>query len=173
MPILEITVNDKPYKLEVDGRQTLVDVIRNDLHLTGTKIGCREGECGSCTVLLDGKAVNSCLIPAMKAHKRSVVTVEGVGTSDSPHPVQAAFAEEGAVQCGYCTPGFVMSAVALLDQKPEPSTEDILEALEGNLCRCTGYKRIVDAILAASRKMASNKENTSQESSKEGVDVFR
>lgn len=163
MPILEMTVNGKPHVLEVDGLRTLVDVIRDDLGLVGTKIGCREGECGSCTVLLNGKAVNSCLIPAMKAHGCSVVTVEGIGTVDSPHPVQTALAELGGVQCGYCTPGFVMSAVALLEHNPEPSKEDILEALEGNLCRCTGYKRILNAIIDASRKMTEKNNGNGRE----------
>jgi aerobic-type carbon monoxide dehydrogenase small subunit (CoxS/CutS family) len=163
MPTLEMTVNGKPYVLEVDGLRTLIDVIRDDLGLIGTKIGCREGECGSCTVLLDGKAVNSCLIPAMKAHGCSIVTVEGIGTVDSPHPVQTAIAEMGGVQCGYCTPGFVMSAVALLEYNPEPSVDDILEALEGNLCRCTGYKRIVNAIIDASRKMRDKNNGNGKE----------
>jgi aerobic carbon-monoxide dehydrogenase small subunit len=123
--------------------------------LLGTKVGCREGECGACTVLLDGKAVNSCLIPAMQAHGRSVLTIEGVGTIDHPHPVQEALVEEGGVQCGFCTPGFVMSAIGLLNEKPNPTEEDVLEAFAGNLCRCTGYQRIVQGILNAIEKIRS------------------
>ncbi len=149
MPILEMTINAREVQLEVDGLTPLVDVIRDELGLIGTKIGCREGECGSCTVLLDGDAVNSCLIPAMKAHRRSVITIEGVGTIQSPHVVQKAIADTGGVQCGYCTPGFVMSAVALLDRNPQPTVDDVRESIAGNLCRCTGYKRIVEGILEA------------------------
>ncbi len=147
MARLEMTVNGKPVSLEVDGLRPLVDVLRDELGLKGTKIGCREGECGACTVLLDGEAVNSCLIPAMKAHGRAVVTIEGVGSAEHPHPVQASIAEVGGVQCGYCTPGFVMSAVALLNQNPHPTVAEVQEAISGNLCRCTGYKRIVQGIV--------------------------
>lgn len=149
MPTLKMTVNSKPVSLQVDGLRSLVDVLREELGLVGTKIGCREGECGACTVLVNGIAVNACLLPAMYAHDRSVVTIEGVGSLDSPHPVQQAIAEVGGVQCGYCTPGFVMSAVALLNSNPNPDTNQVLEAIAGNLCRCTGYKRIVEGILQA------------------------
>lgn len=149
MPILEMTINGREVQLEVGGLGSLVDVIRDELRLTGTKIGCREGECGTCTVLLEGDAVNSCLIPAMKAHRRSVITIEGVGTSRSPHVVQKAIADSGGVQCGYCTPGFVMSAVALLERVPQPTLDEVRESIAGNLCRCTGYKRIVESILEA------------------------
>ncbi len=155
MPTLEMTVNGGPVKLEVDGLRPLLDVLRDDLGLTGTKVGCREGECGACTVLLNGRAVNSCLIPAMKAHGCEVITVEGIGTVEAPHPVQSALAEAGGVQCGYCTPGFVVSAVALLERNPHPSAEDVREAIAGNLCRCTGYLRIVRGILMAAERMAS------------------
>jgi carbon-monoxide dehydrogenase small subunit len=140
MPALEMTVNGKPISLEVDGLRTLVDVLR---------------ECGACTVLLDGEAVNSCLIPAMKAHGHSVVTIEGVGTVDAPHPVQEAIARAGGTQCGYCTPGFVMSAVALLERNPQPTVDEIREAIAGNLCRCTGYRRIVRGIQEAAKRMSS------------------
>jgi carbon-monoxide dehydrogenase small subunit len=153
MPRLQMTVNGQDVTLEVDGLRMLVDVLREDLGLVGTKIGCREGECGACTVLLDGRAVNSCLIPAMKAHGGTILTVEGVGTVDAPHPVQRGIAEAGGTQCGYCTPGFVMSGVALLDRNPHPTTDDVQEAVAGNLCRCTGYKRIVDGILLAADRM--------------------
>ncbi|MCJ7569932.1 MAG: (2Fe-2S)-binding protein [Anaerolineales bacterium] len=150
MPILETTVNGETVALEIDGLRTLVDVIRDDLGLTGTKIGCREGECGACTVLLDGDAVNACLLPAMRAHHRTVETIEGIGGMENPHPVQEALVESGGIQCGYCTPGIVMSGVSLLRKTPHPSEEDVIEAIEGNLCRCTGYVRIVEGILAAS-----------------------
>jgi len=153
METLEMTINGKAVVLELDGMRSLVDVLRDDLGLTGTKIGCREGECGACTVLLDGQAVNSCLVPAMKAHGRSVITIEGIGTVETPHPVQTAFAEAGGVQCGYCTPGFVLSAVALLESNQQPSVDEVCEALEGNLCRCTGYKRIVQGVIDAANQM--------------------
>jgi aerobic-type carbon monoxide dehydrogenase small subunit (CoxS/CutS family) len=153
MPILETVINDKEVVLEVDGLQTLVDLLRDDLGLMGTKIGCREGECGACTVLLDGEAVNSCLLPAMRAHHRRIETIEGIGDLENPHPLQVALVESGGIQCGYCTPGFVMSGIALLRKKSDPNLNDVVEAIEGNLCRCTGYIRIVDGILAASKKV--------------------
>lgn len=155
MPLLEMSVNGKEVSLEVDGLRSLVDVLRDDLGLTGTKVGCREGECGTCTVLLDGKPVNSCLIPAMKAHGCSIVTIEGIGTVDSPHPVQEAIAEAGGVQCGYCTPGFVISAIGLLEHNPHPDIDQVKEALTGNLCRCTGYLRIVKGILDAADEITN------------------
>lgn len=157
MPLLEMNVNGEEVRLEVDGLRSLVDVLRDDIGLTGTKVGCREGECGACTVLLDGKSVNSCLIPAMKAHGCSIVTIEGVGTVDSPHPVQKALAEAGGVQCGYCSPGFVMSAIGLLGHNPHPDMEQVKEAIAGNLCRCTGYKRIIEGILHAADQMYNRK----------------
>jgi carbon-monoxide dehydrogenase small subunit len=156
MPLLEITVNGETVRLEVDGLRTLVDVLREDLGLLGTKIGCREGECGACTVLLDGAAVNSCLLPAMKAHGREVVTIEHVGTVDAPHPVQRALAEAGGVQCGYCTPGIVMSALDLFSRNPQPTEDEVKQAIAGNLCRCTGYQRIVQGILIAARQMSKD-----------------
>jgi carbon-monoxide dehydrogenase small subunit len=149
MARVEMMVNGQAVELEVNGLRPLVDVLRDELGLKGTKIGCREGECGACTVLLDGEAVNSCLIPAMKAQGCSVVTIEGIGSIDSPHPVSRAIAEVGGVQCGYCTPGFVMSAVALLQHNPHPTIDQVQEAISGNLCRCTGYKRLVQGILEA------------------------
>ena len=154
MPTLEMTVNGKAVTLQVDGLRSLADVLREELGLTGTKIGCREGECGACTVLLDGQAVNSCLIPAMKAQGSRVVTIEGLGTVEAPHQVQKAIAEAGGVQCGYCTPGFIVSAVALLEENPKPSVAEVQEALAGNLCRCTGYRRIVLGVLQAAGESA-------------------
>ena len=146
---LTMTLNGESVTVEVEPFDLLVDVLRDKLGLTGTKIGCNEGECGACTVIVDGRAVLSCLLPAMKAHGREVVTVEGLSHDDELHPLQQAFIEKGAVQCGYCTPGLLMSAKALLDEKPKPSVEEIEEAIAGNLCRCTGYFQVVEAIEAA------------------------
>ena len=146
-------LNDRSVTVEVDPTRPLLDVLRQDLGLTGTKQGCdHEGECGACTVLLDGEPVRSCLTPVGKVAGRRVMTVEGLGTPDALHPLQQAFIERGAVQCGYCTPGMLMAAKALLDRTPDPSHDEVVEALAGNLCRCTGYKSIVQAVrLAASR----------------------
>ena len=146
---LTMTLNGESVTVEVEPFELLVDVLRDKLSLTGTKIGCNEGECGACTVIMDGQAVLSCLLPAMKAQGREVVTVEGLSRGDELHPLQQAFIEKGAVQCGYCTPGMIMSAKALLDENPRPSIDEIEEALAGNLCRCTGYFQIVEAIEAA------------------------
>ena len=146
MPELTFTVNNRLVHLEIDPSAMLVDVLREDLGLTGTKIGCREGECGACTVLFNGMPVNSCLLPALKAQNGHITTVEGLGTATNPHPLQVALAEHGAIQCGYCTPGMVVSAVALLARIPHPADEDIRLALAGNLCRCTGYSKIIQAI---------------------------
>jgi len=146
---LTMTLNGESVTVEVEPFELLVDVLRDKLGLTGTKIGCSEGECGACTVIMDGQAVLSCLLPAMKAHGREVVTIEGLSGDDELHPLQQAFIEQGAVQCGYCTPGMIMSAKALLDENPQPSVEEIEEAVAGNLCRCTGYLQIVEAIEAA------------------------
>ena len=146
---LTMTLNGESVTVEVEPFELLVDVLRDKLSLTGTKIGCNEGECGACTVIMDGQAVLSCLLPAMKAQGREVVTVEGLSHGDELHPLQRAFIEKGAVQCGYCTPGMIMSAKALLDENPQPSPDEIEEALAGNLCRCTGYLQIIEAIEAA------------------------
>src|SRR3990172_9403933 len=146
MPELVLTVNNRAARLQIHAAAMLVDVLRENLGLTGTKIGCREGECGACTVLVDGSAVNSCLLPALKVQNSHITTVEGLGTVANPHPLQAALAEHGAIQCGYCTPGIVMSAAALLAHTPHPTDEDIKLALAGNLCRCTGYSKIIQTI---------------------------
>jgi carbon-monoxide dehydrogenase small subunit len=127
-----------------------VEALRDQLELTGTKVACGEGESGACTVLLDGEPVNSCLVPALKAQDREVMTVEGLAPLGELHPLQKAFVEHGAVQCGYCTPGMLMSAKALLDHNPNPTEDEIRLAISGNLCRCTGYAKIVEAILEAS-----------------------
>ena len=150
---VKFVVNGRPAEVDTDADTRLLDLLREDLHLTGTKEGCGEGECGACTILLDGRAVNSCLILAPQVDGKEVITVEGLAEGEALHPVQKAFIEKGAVQCGFCTPGFIMSAYALLRENPDPSAEDVLAALEGNLCRCTGYTKIVEAVLYAADLM--------------------
>ena len=150
---IRFTVNGRQIERETDAQTRLLDLLREDLALTGTKEGCGEGECGACTVLVDGRAVNSCLVLAPQVDGKSVLTVEGLAQGDVLHPVQQAFVEKGGVQCGFCTPGFIMSTVALLQENPDPSDEEILTALEGNLCRCTGYTKIVEAVRAAAERM--------------------
>ncbi|KPU26744.1 (2Fe-2S)-binding protein [Caloranaerobacter sp. TR13] len=147
---LNLNINDKDYSVEIDEDMRLIDVLRDVLGLTGTKEGCGEGECGACTVIMDGKAVNSCLVMAFQADGSCIVTIEGLGNEQDIHPIQKAFLDEGAVQCGFCTPGMILSAKALLDENPNPSRQEIREAISGNLCRCTGYNKIVDAIEKAS-----------------------
>lgn len=144
--LLKMNLNGADVQVEVPASATLADVLREQLGLIGTKIGCEEGECGACTVLIDGQAVNSCIYPAMKAAGRRVLTIEGLAKDGKLHPVQRAFIEHGAVQCGYCTPGMILSAVALLGQNPHPTEDEIRRALAGNLCRCTGYIQIIEAI---------------------------
>jgi carbon-monoxide dehydrogenase small subunit len=147
---LTMTLNGEEVTVQVEPSALLVEVLRDQLDLTGTKVACGEGECGACTVLLDGKPVNSCLVPALKAQGRDVLTVEGLAPLGELHPLQKAFVEHGAVQCGYCTPGMLMSAKALLDHNPNPTEDEVRLAISGNLCRCTGYAKIVEAILDAS-----------------------
>jgi aerobic-type carbon monoxide dehydrogenase small subunit (CoxS/CutS family) len=146
---LTMTVNNQTVTVEIQADELLVDVLRDRLGLTGTKVGCNEGECGACTVIMGGQAVLSCLIPALRAQGQEITTIEGLSDGDTLHPLQQAFVEHGAVQCGYCIPGFILSAKALLDVKPKPRREEIKEAIAGNLCRCTGYSKIVEAIAAA------------------------
>jgi len=150
---VRFTVNGRRYEREVDAHTRLLDLLRDELHLTGTKEGCGEGECGACTVILDGRAVNSCLVLAPQVDGKEVLTVEGLGRGRELHPIQRAFVENGAVQCGFCTPGFIMSTYALLSENPDPSDEEILTALEGNLCRCTGYTKIIVAVRYAASLM--------------------
>ena len=144
--VLKMTVNGQPVEVAVDPAWTLLRVIREALGLTGTKEGCGIGDCGACTVLLDGKTVNSCLVLALQADGKEVRTVEGLGTEENLDPLQESFIEYGAVQCGFCTPGMLISARALLDKNPHPTTEEIKLAISGNLCRCTGYVKIIQAI---------------------------
>ncbi len=153
---IELSVNQQVYTLEVDAQERLIDVLRNRLGLTGTKEGCGEGECGACTVLVDGEVTDSCLVLAAQVNRRQVVTIEGVGTRRDPHPLQKAFVAEGAVQCGFCTPGMILSAKALLDKHPNPSGEEIRTAISGNLCRCTGYDKMERAILRAVKEGYGN-----------------
>lgn len=149
-----LQVNGEPYTVIVDTRETLLDALRYRLGLTGPKEGCGNGNCGSCTVTLNGATVDSCLVFAVEADGAEVTTVEGVAVNGRLHPVQQAFIETGALQCGFCTPGFIMSAKALLERNPNPSEQEIRLALSGNLCRCTGYDKIVRAVMAASRALA-------------------
>ena len=149
-----LNVNGINYTVAVEPQRTLVEVLRDTLGLTGTKKSCSEGECGACTVLMDGKPATSCLILALDAQGKEITTVEGLSEGEKLHPIQEAFLKHGAIQCGFCTPGMVMSAKAFLDENPKPTATEVRKAISGNLCRCTGYQQIVDAILAASQAMA-------------------
>ena len=149
---ITITVNGEQYHLEVKPNRTLVDVLREDLGLTGTKKGCNEGKCGSCTVLMNGLPVSSCMILAPEADGSEILTIEGLAEKGNPHPLQKSFTQMGAIQCGYCTPGMILTAKALLDANPSPSGEEVRASIAGNLCRCTGYAKIVEAILSCSGK---------------------
>ena len=150
---IHVTVNGVPYEKSVPCNQTLLRFLREDLFLTSVKEGCDEGECGACTVLLDGRPVNSCLVLAAELDGREVLTAEGLAEDGRLHPLQEAFIEAGAVQCGYCTPGMLISGIALLNLYPHPTREQIRKEMEGNICRCTGYTRIADAVLLAVEKM--------------------
>lgn len=150
---IDLTVNGKRYEINVEANWTLLDVLRNELRLTGTKKGCGTGECGMCTVIMDGRAINSCLTYAMLAQGREITTIEGLSENGGLHPIQSAFVETGAIQCGFCTPGLVMSTKALLDRNPHPSESDVRHAIAGNLCRCLGYGRNVEAVLLAARAL--------------------
>lgn len=150
---IKFILNGHSHELRVQPWRTLLEVIREDLKLTGTKEGCGEGECGSCTVIMDGKTVNSCLIPALEADNKEITTIEGLAEGDGLHPIQEAFVNHSGMQCGFCTPGMIMSAKALLDNNPNPSEAEIREGIAGNFCRCTGYTKIIESISAAAEAM--------------------
>jgi carbon-monoxide dehydrogenase small subunit len=154
---ITLTVNGRSISAEVEARMTLADFLREQLGLTGTKLGCEHGVCGSCTVLWDGAAVRSCLVLAAQADGANLTTIEGLATGEAMHPVQQAFWEHHGLQCGFCTPGMVLTAVALLEENPAPSEQEIREALSGNLCRCTGYQNIVRAVRAAAEQMQAGR----------------
>lgn len=151
--LMEFKVNGERYEVAVEPNRTLLEVLWEDLYLTGTKMGCNEGDCGACTVIIDGMAVCSCLLLAVKAKGRDIFTIEGLASNGRLHPIQQAFIDHYAVQCGYCTPGMIMSAKALLDENPDPTEEEVRRSLQGNLCRCTGYVKIIEAIMAAKDNM--------------------
>lgn len=146
--LIKLKINGYPYETVADDRRTLLEILRENVGLTGTKKGCEEGECGVCTVLMDGEAVASCLVLAVEAQGREITTVEGLAQGDKLHPIQEAFVKYGALQCGFCTSGMILSAKALLDKNPKPSKDEIRMAIAGNLCRCTGYVKIIEAIQA-------------------------
>lgn len=151
--LMEFKVNGERYEVAVEPNRTLLEVLWEDLYLTGTKMGCNEGDCGACTVIIDGMAVCSCLLLAVKAKGKDIFTIEGLASNGRLHPIQQAFIDHYAVQCGYCTPGMIMSAKALLDENPDPTEEEVRRSLQGNLCRCTGYVKIIEAIMAAKDNM--------------------
>lgn len=151
--VISLTVNGEDRKIIVEPRDSLLDVLRIKLDLTGTKKGCNEGDCGACTVIMDDRPVNSCLVLAVEAEGADILTVEGIASGPKLHPLQEAFIEHGALQCGFCTPGMIMSAKALLDENPDPTPDEIKKAISGNICRCTGYVKIIQAVRAAAEKM--------------------
>ena len=150
---LSFTINGRKEQLSIPPNRTLLEMLREDLQLTGTKEGCGHGECGACTVILDGKTVNSCLVLAAEVDGQEILTIEGLKTGDEVHPIQRAFIDQSGMQCGFCTPGFILSAKALLDANPDPTHEEIREALVGNFCRCTGYTKILESVEAAAEAM--------------------
>jgi carbon-monoxide dehydrogenase small subunit len=154
LPVV-LNVNGHQYRLEVEPYRTLLSVLREELGLTGTKPNCLQGTCGACTALIDGTAVNSCIYPVMRAVGRQITTIEGLAASGELHPMQQAFIVHQAVQCGYCIPGMIMSAVALVNENPDPTDEEIAVALAGNLCRCTGYAKIIEAVHTAAKEMGA------------------
>lgn len=149
---ITLDVNGSIRAVTTDLKRSLLDVLREDMDLTGAKFGCGKGQCGACTVLMDGRAVRSCITPVSSAQGKKILTIEGLGTDDNLHPVQQAFLDEGAIQCGYCTPGMVLRAVSLLQSNPDPSDEEIVEWMDGNICRCNGYVKIINAVRRAATK---------------------
>jgi carbon-monoxide dehydrogenase small subunit len=153
---IECSVNGEAQSVDVPARRLLSDFLRDDLHLTGTKRGCETGICGACSVLVDGEVVKSCLMLAVQVQGREITTVEGLGDGDALHPLQESFMQCGGLQCGYCTPGFLMTSCAMLKNNPDPTVDEVRHGLNGNLCRCTGYTQIVESILTAAEKMRGN-----------------
>ena len=159
MKILKFIVNDDPVSVAINERETLLEVLRNRLGFTGTKQGCDQGECGTCTVLVDGTPFLSCLVLAVRMEGRRITTIEGLAEKGKLHPLQTAFHEGGAIQCGFCAPGMILTAKALLDKNPSPHRQEIKEAMAGNLCRCTGYKKIIQAIEHASQVISGRSDD--------------
>jgi carbon-monoxide dehydrogenase small subunit len=153
MKAIKFVLNGETYELNVPPWRTLLEMIREDFKLTGSKEGCGQGECGSCTVIMGGKSVNSCLVPAVEADGQEIITIEGLKQGDELHPIQEAFVAHSGMQCGFCTPGVIMSAKHLLDSNPDPTPEEIQEGVSGNFCRCTGYTKIFESIHAAAEAM--------------------
>lgn len=164
---IQLLVNGESYDILAEPRHTLLKVLREDLGLTGTKRGCDTGDCGACTVLMNGRPVNSCLVLAVEANGKEITTIEGLAYGDQLHPLQEAFIQCGAIQCGYCTPGMILSAKALLDENPNPSEYEVKRAIAGNLCRCTGYVKIIKAIMAV---VKSNCQLSTESGKREGYD---
>lgn len=154
---ISLKVNGELYQLDVESDTVLLDMIKYQLNLTGTKDGCRAGECGACTVIMNGRPVNSCMVLAVEANGSEILTIEGLGSEDNLHPIQESFVKKGAIQCGFCSPGMIMSTKALLDKNENPTSEEVKEAIRGNICRCTGYKKIEEAIMDAAGKMRGDK----------------
>jgi len=155
---VSFTVNGRPYELELEPHELLLDVIRDRLELTGTKRSCDVQVCGTCTLLLDGRPVSSCTLPAFEARGKEVLTIEGLAENGKLHPLQGAFIEHGGFQCGFCTPGMILAAKVLLDENPDPSVEEIKHFMHGNICRCTGYKKIIESIQAAAKKIVRSEQ---------------
>jgi len=153
MEQIRLTVNGKNYEVQVKPSATLLDVIREDLGLTGTKEGCGVGECGACTVIIEGQAVNACIMLAIEANGKNITTIEGLADGEKLHPIQEAFVEVGGLQCGFCTPGMILSTKVLLDKNKTPTDQEIRKGLEGNFCRCTGYTKIVESVKVAAQKV--------------------
>ena len=149
---VSLRVNGEDYEVMVEPHKTLLEILRDDLDLTGTKKGCTTGECGACTVIIDGKAILSCMTLGVEVRGKEIITIEGLANGGKIHPLQESFLQKGAIQCGYCTPGMILSAKALLDENPQPTEEDVRVAISGNLCRCTGYIKIVEAICQLQKK---------------------
>ena len=161
--MIELTINGKKRKVKTTASTRLLDLLRDDLHLTGTKEGCGKGECGACTVIMNGELIASCLVLAPQADRTIITTIEGIGSGGHLDPIQEAFIETGAVQCGFCTPGMILAAKKLLEENPHPTDEEIKRGISGNLCRCTGYQKIFDAIKLAADRLSSKDSGRGEE----------